>query len=207
MPLAMRSLLASAAALTLLLVAAPAHAKGAFVPPLRFDVGSLAINSDTEILTGTEMLIGIHWASIHPGSPKFDIGVGFVSTFTELPDALVLGGRRMDSDGFVTANGGYLELATRLAGGDHWRTWLSGRGEMSSGSLGGQRFSSLGGATRITTELFAGVAGSGGNGIMFGSFAIGLYVEAAHRQLPANIGQSGFGGGLTLRLPLILVGD
>lgn len=191
---------------SLALAAAPsvARAEAAFVPPVRFDIGSIALRGEHGTSLSTQMLIGLHWASLHPGNPTWDVGLGLVTAYTSLPDNLRFTDGRKDTDGYVGATGGYLELGKRIAGGEHWRTWLSGRGELTRGELVGRHFTAVGAAARLTTELFTGLAGGGRGGLILGAAGIGVYAEATYREQPSQLGETGFGAGVSFRLPLIL---
>ncbi|MEZ4365866.1 MAG: hypothetical protein R2939_06215 [Kofleriaceae bacterium] len=87
------------------------------MPPVRLDLGTLAMRDEGAPAMASELLVGLHWASLHPGDPGVDVGVGMVMTFTSLPDDLRLPGARKDVDGYVGTTGGYLELAKKIAGG------------------------------------------------------------------------------------------
>ena len=62
-------------------------------------------------------------------------------------------------------------------------------------------------ALRLATELYTIGARAGGDnnalGFFAGAFAIGVYVEATRRTLPAELGPVGVAAGLTVRVPFI----
>ena len=105
-------------------------------------------------------------------------------------------------------NGGYLDLAYALANDAHTRTWLSWRGELLSVRAQGQHLAALGAALRVSTELYArGAFASGGSGAgiaQSGSWAIGAYVEASGRELPAQLGPASVVAGFVVRVPLFV---
>lgn len=180
---------------------------GLFVPPLRAEVGSSMNVGPTGPYPSADMSVGVHWASLSPRKSAFDVGVGFSSSMAQDP-----AGRppthagRGAAPAPIVASGGYLELAARVRDGKHWRTWLGGRGELSTGERFGRQVSSVAASARISTELFGGVAGGGGDGLILGTFAIGLYVEAKYREFGDGApGATSFGAGVSGRLPLILV--
>jgi hypothetical protein len=105
-------------------------------------------------------------------------------------------------------DGVYFDLAYTLENQRHWRTWLAGRTEWLSARANNQAFTTHGFALRIATELFArttvGMRDPGFVGMIAGTFAIGFYVEASHRDLPAELGPDAVTAGLSLRLPFML---
>ncbi len=174
----------------------------AFVPPLRVDVGSDVMSGADGAHVASDLSLGLHWASLHPGEPSYDIGVGIMTRLQQDPTAAPAR-HGMAETPSIGAMGGYLEVAKRVAGGRHWRAWLGARGDVSRADVDGKTVTMLGVAGRLTTELFAGVAGGSSNSLVLGTFAVGLYVEAAMRGLPDDTTGHGVGCGLSARLPLI----
>jgi hypothetical protein len=109
-------------------------------------------------------------------------------------------------DQSITLHGGYLAIGTRIASGDHWRTWFTARGELMKGNDGHHDFGVAGTALRIATELYsAGTAGDRGV-VAAGTFALGVYVEASYRDVPIEYGPVGVTSGMSLRLPFLVAG-
>lgn len=202
------------AALVVLLAASTAHASGGVlgVPPAEVDVGAgVPIGAATAVGPSTEVLAGIHWASLYWHPTHFDVGIGYVGSFR----SLLPGSSLRTTDGADTAanrlslDGGYLSLGYTLESHRHWRTWLDARVEAMDGSINGASVPVLGAAMRVSSELFsagaAAAGGSGGGALVAGTFAIGVYVEATHRDLPPELGPNGVTAGITMRIPLLLV--
>jgi hypothetical protein len=76
-----------------------------------------------------------------------------------------------------------------------------------TGSYAGQTYNVIGGALRLAAELYSTGTGATGDshavGFFAGSFALGVYVEGTRRNLPAELGPTGVGAGLTMRIPFI----
>ncbi|MBV8760924.1 MAG: hypothetical protein JO257_26755 [Deltaproteobacteria bacterium] len=203
--------LAAVAAVLLVASTASAGRGGAIaIPPAEVDVGAGSpIGAAAATGPSTEVLAGIHWASLYWHPTKVDVGFGYVGSFrpvlpgyaarTDAPDAI---------DNELRLNGGYLSLGYAIESHEHWRTWLDARIETLHASVNQQTFNALGAALRVSTEVFvAGAAGAGGHGggaLVAGTFALGVYVEAVHRDLPAELGPNGVSAGLSMRIPLIL---
>ena len=62
----------------------------------------------------------------------------------------------------------------------------------------------FGAAGRLSAELYASGVGIEPRGVFLGTYAIGVYVEAAARDLGADVGALQVSGGLTFRTPLVL---
>ena len=207
----MTRVLAAASILGALLAASAgsAHAGGGlFVPPLRAELGSSLNVGPSGPYASADMSVGIHWASLSPRESAVDLGIGITTSMAQDPSGgAPARASKVDHPTIITATGGYLELAARVRNGRRWRTWLGGRGELASGERNGRSVSIVGASARLSTELFGGVAGAGSSSIVLGTFAIGVYVEAKHREYgDGGLGSSGFGAGVSARLPLILVG-
>jgi len=211
----MRLCLAAAAILVgVLAMSRPAHAGGGFlIPPMRVDVGPTTTTDHAgHRLGGGEILAGIHWASVYPKSTPIDIGVGFVSTYLDLPElpgngVALRSAESVDDDRAFRLTGGYVALSKSVAGGSWWRTWAEGRGELFSTELDGNTSSGLGGALRVSAEVFIGGTEGGSNALICGTLAAGLFVEASYRELPTLISPLGVSAGVSVRIPLIIAVD
>jgi len=202
------------AALVVLFVASTAHAKGGVlgVPPAEVDVGAgVPLGAAAAVGPSTEVLAGIHWASLYWHPTHFDVGIGYVGSFrSALPGYSLRATDVTDTDANrLSLNGGYLSVGYTIESHRYWRTWLDARVEAMDGSINGASFPVLGSAMRVSSELFtagAAAAGGGGSGaLVAGTFAIGVYVEAVHRDLPPELGPNGVTAGITMRIPLLLV--
>jgi hypothetical protein len=178
-----------------------AHAgKGAIaIPPLEIDVGVGVPVGD--ISMSTEVLAGIHWASLAWKPTRFDVGVGYVGSFRRAEDQLP-----SELAARLRMHGGYLSMSRRLMGQRHWRTWITARGELLRATDGDRDFSALGASLRIATELFGSGAAGDRNAIAVGTIAIGLYFEATLRDVPADFGPVGVTSGVSCRLPFFAAG-
>ena len=203
-----------AVAAAVLLAAANAHAGGGAiaVPPMEVDVGaSSPIGAAALAGPSTEVLAGIHWASLYWHPTKVDIGIGYVGSFRPVAPGYAA---RTDGTGDTTIDnelrleGGYLSLGYAIESHQYWRTWVDARIETLHGSVNQTSFAALGEAVRVSTEVFAaGAVGGGGGGggvLCAGTFALGVYVEAVHRDIPAELGPNGVSAGLSMRIPFIL---
>lgn len=197
------------------LVASDAAAKGGAIalPPMRIDAGTLfPVIGGASVEPATEFLIGIHWSSLAWRPSKFDIGVGYIGSERPLVLGYQLHSARTrqpaNVDETFSLNGGYLSLAHTVVRQKNFRTWIEMRGELLKGTIDARTFSAIGGAIRLSAEIFgSGVGGGSGSSAiaMFaGTFALGVYVEASHRDIASELGPSGISGGISLRLPFIL---
>jgi hypothetical protein len=187
------------------------NAIGIVIPPAEVDLGTGVPLGGATATAGpsTEVLAGVHWASLAWRPTPFDVGIGYVGSFRPvLPgyaarDAMSTG----SADNELRMNGMYFDLAMALESKHFWRTWLAARGELLTAGVNGRSFSSLGVAARIATELYStGCNGSGGHnaaGIVAGTFAVGVYVEASHRELSPELGPNAFSAGVSVRVPFI----
>lgn len=194
-----------------LLAASHAHAgSGAIaVPPMEVDVGAGSPVGAAVAGPSTEVLAGIHWASLYWHPTKIDVGIGYVGSFRPvLPGYEARSTIDPSSDNVLRLDGGYVSLGYAIESHRYWRTWLDARVETLHGQVNQTSFNALGAALRISTEVFAsGAVGGGGGGggvLCAGTFALGVYVEAVHRDLPAELGANGLSAGLSMRIPLIL---
>jgi hypothetical protein len=204
-----------AAAATLCLVAgtaSPAHAGDGFGwPPAKMDFGYLTFATEDGTYAGMQWLVGLNWATIYPRKTRFDIGIGYVGAAVQDPFAgerpqpthpvkgvTVLPEERAP----LLMHGGYLEMSTRIAAGSHWRTWFSARGELLSVDGKG----SLGAAARVSTELWHGWLESDRGGILCGVLSLGLWVEGSARELGDRAVVAAASAGMSLRIPLLVIG-
>ena len=179
------------------------------VPPAKVDAGYLTFRTAEGTFSGAQWLVGLNWATIYPKKTRFDIGLGYVgAVFSDPtpPPRIEIDPKGVtvlpDEHPVVQMHGGYLELSTRVASGSHWRTWLSTRGEMLS--VDGE--AALGGAARISAEVWGGILGGGSRGLAVGVFALGVWVEASARELgDREMIIAAASAGMSVRIPLILV--
>ena len=195
----------------LLLVAAitltgTAHAGkgGIIVPPVEVDLGvGVPVGHVDELYPSTEILAGLHWASLAWRPTKFDFGVGYVGSYrvTRAVDA-----RDARDPDAIVMHGGYLSMSTALIARKHWRTWLTARGELLRATDDERELSALGASLRVSTELFGYGAAGGNKGFIVGTLAIGIYFETTYRDVPKDMGPVGFTSGVTCRLPFVVIG-
>jgi len=201
----------------LMVVSASALAKpgGIVILPAEVDVGAGVPLGDATAGTSTEVRAGLHFASLYWKPTRFDVGVGYAGSFRDLaPAVLTASARTMSTteDPTLSLNGLYVTAAYAIENHAHWRTWLGGRVEALTGRADEDRLTTFGVAARLATEMYIASAAGGGNNnalaFFAGSFAIGVYVEATRRSLPAELGPVGVAAGLTVRVPFIAaVGD
>jgi hypothetical protein len=169
-------------------------------PPLRADVGAAKrLEADQPFLRAS---IGAHAASLalSPDLPV-DAGAGYVA-YTR---ARGTGASRVSE----TVQGAYAEASTRVVGGDYWRVFAGGRGEVLFPELAGERtgYSVLGRASAelmlpVEFQPVAGVSSKGAYlGVAYGMIGVGAYLESGIQQLPSGVSSGIVGGGLTLRVP------
>jgi hypothetical protein len=170
-----------------------------FMVPLKIDLGAQGANTANGFLPGVELRVGVHWASLSPEPTNFDIGLGVFG-------AALIGNETdtmPDADNDVVYGGAYLEIGQTLSHGDHWRTWASGRGEYLGSNAFGKDHTGFGVAGRLSAELFVSGVGIEPRGIFLGTYAIGVYAEAAGRSLGDDVSALQVSGGLTFRTPLV----
>jgi hypothetical protein len=167
--------------------------------PLKIDLGVQTASTSRGVLPGVELRAGIHWASLSPQPTSFDLGLGVFGAVLVGPEDDAM----PDADHDVLYGGLYLEGGRTLSRGRYWRTWASGRGEYFGTSAFGQDQSGLGLAGRLSAELFASGVGIEPRGLFLGTYAIGVYVEVAVRDLGDEVGALQVSGGLTFRTPLV----
>lgn len=189
---------------TVLAIGGPAHAGGAFLPPLEVDLGQAWLAAlDGGAIRATEVLVGLSWASVVPHSTPVDFRVGWHGSFVGDPaegSPALIARRLTDPMDVQTASGAFVELDVRTLAGDHWRTWLGLRGEL----LGTQGVGVLGGAGRLTAELWHPVRIGGRGGGIIGSVALELWAEIGVRERVDRSLASGVASGIGLRMPLVV---
>lgn len=169
--------------------------------PLRLDIGMTGADTKMGYMPGFELRAGIHWASLSPKPTKFDIGIGgFVAALPGEDNAAM-----PEQDNDVVYGGAYLEVGRTLSEGRYWRTWASGRGEYIGSSTFGDTQAGIGVAGRLTAELYASGVGIEPRGLFVGSYAIGVYAEAAGRGLGEDVSALQISAGLTFRTPLVFM--
>ncbi len=164
--------------------------------PLRIDMGFMGANSTYGFLSGAEVSVGVHWASLSPTPTSFDIGIGALAGAMTNPNVPTT------SNGY-TYSGLYAELGQSLSRGDFWRTWASGRAEYLTAETFGTSRQGFGVSAKLEAELYLHGVGLAPNGIFLGSYALGVYVEAAARRLGDDVSLLQFGAGITIRTPLV----
>ena len=169
--------------------------------PLRITLGGIGAASDFGTLTGPEVSVGIHWASLSPTPTDFDIGLGLFGAS--------LGNGRTPVDPatgdheLLTYGGAYAEYGHRLSGGDFWRTWASGRGEYLTSEGFGENHRGIGVSAKLEAELYLSGVGVSPEGIFLGTYAIGLYVQGGVRRISADVSDVQLGLGVTIRTPMV----
>lgn len=187
--------------------------KGAaiLVPPAEVDVGAGAPFGAAVDGASTEVLAGIHWASLWWKSTPIDIGFGYVGSFRQLVpgySGAIARETTATDPSKLRLDGAYLDVRYRLAEVPHLRSWISVRTEWLTGRLDHQSIPSHGVALRLASEVWAGVAGASSEhralGVIAGTFALGLYFEASHRELSPELGPNALTAGISVRVPFIL---
>jgi hypothetical protein len=167
--------------------------------PLRFDVGATGANTSMGYLPGIELRAGIHWASLSPRPTPIDVGIGAFIAALPGPENDAM----PEADNDVVYGGAYLEVGRTLSEGRFWRTWAAGRGEYIGSSTFGEEQTGFGAAGRLGAELYVSGVGLEPRGVFLGSYAIGVYAEAAGRGLGDDVSALQISGGLTFRTPLV----
>lgn len=165
--------------------------------PLKIDIGGLMAGSDYGTLGGAELSIGIHSASLWPEPVNWDVGIGLFGA--------ALSNQRLEDNDVdpVSMGGAYIEFGKTLSGGDFWRTWASGRGEYFGSNAFGEERTGLGASGKLEAELYLSGVGIAPNGIFFGTYALGVFVEASARRVSNDVNLVQIGAGLTIRTPLV----
>ena len=180
---------------------------------MRIEQGTLfpVIGGDA-VEPATELLIGMHWSALAWRPTTFDIGVGYIGSERKLVSGYRANIPRTRQpaveDETFSLNGGYLTLARTIVRQNHFRTWVEMRGELLKGTIDARAFSAVGGAIRFSAEIFgSGVGGHSDHNsiaIFAGTFSLGFYLEASHRDIALELGPTGISGGISIRLPFIL---
>ena len=191
--------------------ASTAHANsGAIaIPPMEVDIGAGTQVGAATVGPSTEILAGIHWASLYWHPTHVDVGIGYVGSYRPvLPGYAARETVASAMDNELMLNGTYVSLGYTVDSRSFCRTWLDARVEALRGSVNQQSFNALGAALRISSELYVSgaVASKGGGGFvgMAGTWALGVYVEAVHRALPPELGSTGVTAGMSFRVPFII---
>ena len=181
------------------------------VPPFTLDGGMVADHAAGETRTQGEMLLGLNLATIVPTKLPLDIGIGWivVGDTTDQPGQpqpnpmpLTLDSSSSSSStpaqpGPTTRSGFYIEASGLLRQGDHWRTWLTPRGEIFGGGL-------YGAALRVSAEVWTPAVAGSGNAAVFGTLALGVWAETGVRQEPDAVTAHFAAGGLEVRVPFMI---
>lgn len=185
---------------------AAAKPAGIIVPPVEAEVGAGSPLDASEVGTSTEFRIGLHWASLYWKPTRWDVGVGFISSYRSTLTGTVERSIAPEQQG-LSLSGVYFMTAYAIESHKHWRTWLGGRFEMLRGERDGVDVATTGLAVRLATEVFSAGAGGAGDhhavALFAGAFAVGVYVEAVQRGLPDGLGELDAGAGLTMRIPFL----
>lgn len=168
--------------------------------PLKIDIGMQGANTAMGYLPGVELRAGIHWASLSPKPTNFDVGLGLFGAALIGPEDSTM----PEAENDVVYGGAYLEMGQTLSKGDWWRTWGSVRGEYLGVSAFGEEQAGFGVAGRVSAELYASGVGIEPRGLFLGTYAVGVYAEAAGRGLGDDVSDMQVSAGLTFRTPLVL---
>jgi hypothetical protein len=170
-----------------------ASQSGGAILPSRYDVGAATTQHGE---AATHYGFGLSWASVWPTpTMPIDVGLGYV---IEAPNEPSDASARTDTPK-PALYGPYLELAYRLAGTRHQRTWLALRGEWLQIPVGTDHVDGMGYTARAAWEVFGAGKGAG----YCGSGGVGVFAEASLRQIPGDRFTSVLIAGATLRLPAV----
>src|SRR4051812_47858265 len=166
------------------------------LPPLEVDIGAnVPVYGGAAVGPSTELLVGVHWASLYWKRTDWDVGVGFVGATKPIRSGYRQVAERslgeLDAvDPTLSMRGMYLTLSRTVFDHDSFRTWIELRGELMRSSTGQNQFSTLGGAVRFAAELYsAGVGGFSDRraaALFAGTWAVGVFVEGSHRDLASE---------------------
>ena len=170
-----------------------------FMMPLKVDLGASGVNTERGFAPGIGMAVGIHWASLSPRPTRTDVGLGVFGALLAAPDDT---STMSDSNG-VAYGGAYLEVGRTLSQGSFWRTWASGRGEYLASGAFSESDAGFGASGRLSAELYVSGVGIEPRGLFLGTYAIGVYVEAAARDMAPGVGMFQASAGFTFRTPLV----
>jgi hypothetical protein len=167
--------------------------------PLRIDIGGIGANSKAGFLPGAELSAGIHWASLSPNPTSVDFGLGvFVGAMGKGEDM-----PNSNKNENVSYAGLYAEFGKSLSSGDYWRTWASGRAELLEADAFGNQSEGYGVSAKLEAELYLHGVGISPSGLFLGSYALGVYVQAAARHLGDDVNMLQLGAGVTVRTPMV----
>jgi hypothetical protein len=176
-----------------------------FIPPAEVDLGAETPVGDVVVGPSTEVRVGMHWASLYWKPTPLDIGIGYIGSYRDVATSYATRGELDDRT--FKLHGLYFNAAYAIDWRKHWRTWLGVRVEGMSGRLNGRSYDAIGIALRLAAELYStgtgGVADHDAAGFFAGTFALGIYVEGVRRTLPEELGATGIGAGVTMRIPFI----
>ena len=166
--------------------------------PLKIDLGATGVNTDQGYARGIAAAVGIHWASLSPTPTRLDVGLGVFGALLATP----VDPAAMQSSG-IAYGGAYVEAGYALAAGSFWRTFATARGEYVGSAAFDETHAGVGGAGRLSVELFTSGVGVEPRGLFLGAYAIGLYIEAGARDMANGVSVFQAGAGLTFRTPLV----
>ena len=170
-----------------------------YMLPLKVDIGFADVHTARGFVGGIGAAVGVHWASLSPTPTDFDIGLGVFGTLLVVPSD----NNPMTTDS-AAYGGAYLEGAHTLSQNDWGRTWAGLRGEYVSSEAFSVDHKGYGVAGRLSAELYASGVGIEPRGLFLGSYAIGVYVEGAVRDLAPGISDFQATAGLTFRTPFVI---
>ena len=182
------------------------------LPPLEIDIGHhIAVNGGDAVTSSTEILVGVHWASLFWKPTSWDVGIGYVGSRRGLRPAYAPTVERSydatAAEPQLSMNGTYLTLARTLYTRESFRTWVELRGELLRVDNGLRTFSSLGGAVRFAAEVYwsgiGGVSDRKAVALFAGTLALGVFVEGGHRELATQLGPTGVTSGISFRIPFL----
>lgn len=191
------------ATLALAALVRPAHAGGAFLPPIELELGESAIATPEGDVRATEILVGLSFASIYPRATRWDVSLGWMGAFVD-DDEPAPAARIVDEvrPTLTDAHGAFVAVDVRAARGRHWRAWLGGRAELlDAGDTG-----VLGAVGRGSIELWRPVTAATQGGVVMGTVALTAWMELGARERPDRGLGRVVSAGLGLRMPLVAVG-
>ena len=182
------------------------------LPPMEVDIGHhIAVNGGEAVMSSTEVLVGVHWASLYWKPTSWDVGMGYVGSRRALrPSFAPTVERSYDAQAAepqLTMNGTYLTLSKTMYTRESFRTWVELRGELLRVDNGLRTFSSLGGAVRFAAEVYWSGVGAASDhkavALFAGTWAFGVFIEGGHRELPTQLGPTGVTSGVSIRIPFL----
>jgi hypothetical protein len=183
--------------------------RGGIIPPTRVDLAPVTMNRGNGLETGAHVAAGLHWASLYPRPDNpVDVGLGYAYDGFESPESRSpVAGPRPQSTGPASADPDaihsvYIAAERRIAGSEHQRTWVGGRGEIGFGAANGHTRMGTGLTGRLGWEIFAGTKKHTRD--ILGVVAVGFFVEAGLRKLPGGKRAAVTSAGISVRLPLIV---